>query len=101
MSSDENLVGLPFSANARVVSRKLDVTIGHVISGFRRRDETGQVIGSTDSKGSDPRKNSLEPNDLLATVYSFLGIDLDHSYPDRSGRPMPVLPYGRPIAGLT
>lgn len=63
--------------------------------------QTGQVIGSTDSQGGIPKENPLDPNDLLATIYSFLGINPDHSYLDRRGRPMPILPYGKPIAELT
>ena len=63
--------------------------------------KTGQLIGSTDSQGGAPKENPLDPNDLLATIYSFLGIDPERSYPDRSGRPMPILPHGRPIAELS
>jgi uncharacterized protein (DUF1501 family) len=60
----------------------------------------GQVIGATTSKGEYPRDNKLDPNDLLATIYRFLGIDQNHAFLDRSGRPMPILPYGNPIAEL-
>lgn len=61
----------------------------------------GQVIGSTTPKGEYPKDNRLDPNDLLATVYRFLGIDQNHAFLDRSGRPMPILPHGKPIAELT
>lgn len=61
---------------------------------------TGQVIGSTNSKGEHPRSRALTPNDLWATVYRHLGIDRDHSFIDNAGRPMPILPYGEPIAEL-
>ena len=60
----------------------------------------GQVIGATTSKGEYPRDNKLDPNDLLATIYRFLGIDQNHAFLDRSGRPMPILPHGNPIAEL-
>ena len=60
----------------------------------------GQVIGSTTDKGEYPKDNRLDPNDLLATVYRFLEIDQHHAFLDRSGRPMPILPYGKPIAEL-
>ena len=62
---------------------------------------TGQVIGSTNSKGEHPKDRPLTPNDLWATVYRHLGIDYDRSFPDHRGRPMPILPYGEPIAELT
>lgn len=62
---------------------------------------TGQVIGSTNSKGEHPQTRALTPNDLWATVYRHLGIDYDQSFIDNAGRPMPILPYGEPIAELT
>lgn len=61
---------------------------------------TGQVIGSTNSKGEHPQTRPLSPNDLWATVYRHLGIDPEHAFPDHSGRPMPILPYGESIAEL-
>lgn len=63
--------------------------------------QMGQIIGSTTDKGEYPKDNRLDPNDLLATVYRFMGIDQAHAFLNRSGRPMPILPYGRPIAELT
>ncbi|MGE3405328.1 MAG: DUF1501 domain-containing protein [Pirellulales bacterium] len=61
---------------------------------------TGQVIGSTNSKGEVPADRPLTPNDLWATVYRHLGINQDDSFPDLHGRPMPILPFGEPIAEL-
>jgi hypothetical protein len=61
---------------------------------------TGQVVGSTNSKGEHPQDRPLTPNDLWATVYRHLGIDYNHALPDHSGRPMPILPFGEPIAEL-
>ncbi|MDA1016835.1 MAG: DUF1501 domain-containing protein [Planctomycetota bacterium] len=61
---------------------------------------TGQLIGSTNSKGEHPQSRPLTPNDLWATVYRHLGIDYERSYIDNAGRPMPILPYGEPIAEL-
>ncbi|HET6884528.1 MAG TPA: DUF1501 domain-containing protein [Pirellulales bacterium] len=61
---------------------------------------TGQVIGSTNSKGEHPADRPLTPNDLWATVYRHLGIDYEASFPDHRGRPMPILPFGEPIAEL-
>lgn len=61
---------------------------------------TGQVVGSTNSKGEEPSERSLSPNDLWATVYRHLGINYELSFPDHSGRPMPILPFGKPIAEL-
>ncbi|QDU38281.1 hypothetical protein Mal4_26080 [Maioricimonas rarisocia] len=61
---------------------------------------TGQVIGQTNSKGEEPKERPLTPNDLWATVYRHLGIDPEWTFPDYSGRPMPILPYGSPIEEL-
>jgi len=61
---------------------------------------TGQVIGSTNSKGEHPADRPLTPNDLWATVYRHLGIDYTDSFPDHRGRPMPILPFGEPISEL-
>ena len=38
--------------------------------------------------------------DLLATLYHVLGIDQEHQFADLSGRPLPALADGRPIAEL-
>ena len=61
---------------------------------------TGQVIGSTTSKGAYAKDRKLEPNDLLATIYRFLGIDSSHAFIDPTGRPMPIIPFGQPISEL-
>ena len=61
---------------------------------------TGQIIGSTNPKGEYPSDRPLTPGDLWATVYRHLGIDHTLSFPDRGGRPMPILPTGQPITEL-
>ena len=62
---------------------------------------TGQVVGSTNARGEHPKDRPLTPNDLWATVYRHLGIDYNNtSFPDHRGRPMPILPFGEPIAEL-
>ena len=62
---------------------------------------TGQVVGSTNSKGEHPKDRPLTPNDLWATVFRHLGIDYNNTaFPDFRGRPMPILPFGDPIAEL-
>lgn len=61
----------------------------------------GQVIGATNGRGEYPTQQPLTPNDLWATMFRHLGIDYENtSFLDHSGRPMPILPYGSPIAGL-
>lgn len=60
----------------------------------------GQVVGSTNRLGEVPQDRPLSPNDLWATVYRHLGVDTHHTFPDHSGRPMPILPDGEPIREL-
>jgi hypothetical protein len=61
---------------------------------------TGQLVGSTNHLGEHPQDRPLTPNDLWATVYRHLGIDTQTTFPDRNGRPMPILPFGAPIEEL-
>ena len=60
----------------------------------------GQIIGSTNSRGEHPVDRPLDPNDFLATVYRFLGIDPDQNLTNQRGRPIPILPHGKPIREL-
>jgi len=61
----------------------------------------GQVIGATDSRGNDIAARRVTPQDLAATVFRHLGIDLDAQWLNSQGRPTPVVAAsGRPIAEL-
>jgi hypothetical protein len=60
----------------------------------------GQFVGSTDSRGAYPTSHPATPGDILATVYHALGIDFRREFSDHSGRPIRVLPEGRPIPQL-
>jgi uncharacterized protein (DUF1501 family) len=61
----------------------------------------GQVIGSTDPKGHSIAERKVTPQDLAATVFRHLRIDLNAQWLTAQGRPTPVvLEGGRPIAGL-
>ena len=62
--------------------------------------EMGQIIGATDSKGTQPSDRALKPQDVLATVYQVLGVDPHHEFLDAQGRPFKVLPTGAPIPEL-
>jgi hypothetical protein len=42
----------------------------------------------------------MNSNCLLATIYHQFGIDTSHVYHDRTGRPIPILHEGEPIAEL-
>lgn len=60
----------------------------------------GQAVGATNSRGEEPRDRPITPNDFQATLYRYLGIPLDLQFPDHSGRPVSLLPSGRPIREL-
>jgi hypothetical protein len=61
----------------------------------------GQVVGSTDSKGYDVKDGQVRPQDLAATVFRHLGIDLASHWVNPQGRPIPiVVEGGRPIPEL-
>lgn len=60
----------------------------------------GQIVGSTTPDGGEPHDRPLAPGDLLATIYHALGIDPRQTIPDRLGRPVPLIPHGKPIREL-
>jgi len=62
----------------------------------------GQVIGSTDAKGYDIKERRVTASDLAATVFQYLGIDLNAHWQDPQGRPIPIVTEGgRPIPELS
>jgi uncharacterized protein (DUF1501 family) len=63
--------------------------------------QTGQVIGGTDRRGEEVVSRRVGPQDFLATIYRHLGIDAEKvAIPDFSGRPIPIVNGGKPIAEL-
>ncbi len=60
----------------------------------------GRAIGESDSKGAFPKTNPKTPQDVLALAYRHLGIDVKQHYLDGTGRPIAVLPSGKPIDEL-
>jgi len=60
----------------------------------------GRVIGSSDSKGAFPLNHPITPQDVLATLYRHLGVNVDKHYLDHAGRPIATLSSGSPILGL-
>lgn len=62
--------------------------------------QMGQVIGSTDSKGEQPKSDAISPNDFLATLYKAMGVPLDAQFEDYSGRPIAIVPDGCPVEAL-
>lgn len=60
----------------------------------------GQVIGATNSKGEYPIDRAMTPNDLWVNMLQHLGIDHNLILRDELGRPIPALPFGKPIKEL-
>ncbi len=61
----------------------------------------GRVVGESDEKGAFPKSNAKTPQDVLATMYQHLGVDTEQQYLNGAGRPISVLPSGKPIEELT
>lgn len=57
----------------------------------------GAVYGATDAIAAWPKSDPVSPADIVATIYTQLGIDAHTTVPDRSGRPMPISHGGTPI----
>jgi hypothetical protein len=60
----------------------------------------GQVIGESNAKAEVPKTTPITPQDLMATVFQVLGLPQDLHYKDQSGRPVPMINGGKPIAEL-
>ena len=61
----------------------------------------GQAIGSTDSRGGTIKTAAVRPQDLAATTFRHLGIDLQAHWTSPRGRPTPIVTEGgRPIPEL-
>lgn len=54
----------------------------------------GQAIGSTDSRGGAILSSPVRPQDLAATTFKHLGIDLNSHWIDHQGRPIPIVNEG-------
>jgi len=59
----------------------------------------GQVIGATDGQAGYPVERPVDPQDVLATLYRHLGIDLATQFPDAGGRPVSIT-TGTPLREL-
>ncbi len=65
--------------------------------GFRH----GQVIGASESDGSEIKERPVTPGDLAATIYRHMEVPLDTTYLDNQGRPRyAVQENGQPLREL-
>jgi uncharacterized protein (DUF1501 family) len=61
----------------------------------------GQVIGATEKDGGTIKERPVTPGDLAATIYQHMGVPLDATYPDTTGRPRYIVENGKPIGELS
>jgi hypothetical protein len=59
----------------------------------------GQVVGSSNRLGEEPKDRPVTPAEIAATVYRSLGIDLATELPGSDGRPMRLV-EARPVNEL-
>jgi len=62
--------------------------------------KTGQVVGESDEKGAYSKSRPLTPQDLMATIFHVLGIDLKLQCVHPSGRPTNMIDDGKVIDEL-
>lgn len=60
----------------------------------------GQVIGASEADGGHIKERPVTPGDLAATIYRHMGVPLDTTYQDGTGRPRFIVERGGPIHEL-
>jgi len=54
----------------------------------------GRVVGKSDEIGAYPAERPVRPNEVVATIYKTLGLDLETHLPGPQGRPFPLVDFG-------
>jgi hypothetical protein len=62
--------------------------------------KTGEVIGATNALGEFVTDSPVSPQDLAATIYHTLGVPLHTWYRTQDGRPIELVPEGKPVRQL-
>src|SRR3954452_6319014 len=60
----------------------------------------GEVVGATNGLGEFVVDSPVAPQDLAATIYHALGVPLDTWYRAQDGRPIELVPEGKPVRQL-
>ena len=55
----------------------------------------GRIVGRSDPIAAFPAERPVEPAEVVATIYKSLGFDLDTALPGPSGRPFPLVDFGK------
>ena len=60
----------------------------------------GHLFGKSGRLGEDPTEDPVTPHDIVATLYSLLGLPPETQIADRQGRPVQVGCHGQVIRGV-
>jgi hypothetical protein len=61
----------------------------------------GRVIGRSDAIGGFPAERPTTPNEVIATIFHSLGLNIEDHLPGPAGRPFPLVDFGtRPVMEL-
>ena len=60
----------------------------------------GEVVGATNAQGEVVVDSPVRPQDIAATIYQTLGVDLNTWLRAQDGRPIELVPTGRPVRQL-
>ena len=60
----------------------------------------GEAFGKSDRNAEQPSTPMVQAEDIAATIFSRLGVPMDHHYTAPDGRPFPVNPGGRVLEEL-
>ncbi len=60
----------------------------------------GQTIGESDAKAYRPESKTIKPQDLMATVFDYMGLDRKLQFINQAGRPVYMIEDGHPIKEL-
>ncbi len=60
----------------------------------------GQVVGATNAQAEVVVDSPVRPQDIAATIYHALGVPLNTWYRSQDGRPIELVPTGRPVRQL-
>lgn len=62
--------------------------------------KTGEVVGATSALAEFVTDNPVTPQDIAATIYTALGVPLHTWYKTQDGRPIELVPEGKPVRQL-
>lgn len=60
----------------------------------------GEIVGRTNALAEFVVDNPVTPQDIAATIYHAVGVPLDTWYKAQDGRPIQLIPQGKPIRQL-